>query len=64
MTSLETTSGAVWNQALISISLSWDNLLGEMFTILNDQESVIIMIPMAKGGYVPTKINVAKYHIS
>ena len=43
-------SGAVWNQALTNISLSWDIFLGKMFTILNDQGSVMITLTKGKGG--------------
>ena len=32
-----------------------------MFIILNDHDSVIIMIPKAKGGNILTKNKVAKY---
>ena len=58
-------SGAVWKNAFTSINVSWDILLEKMFTILNDQGSVIVIITKAKWGvalkYHHKKRNVAKY---
>ena len=49
------------------MSMSWDISLGEVITILNDQDSVIIMITKEKGGAAlqcaHKKRNIAKYHI-